>query len=759
MRLIGASRAVIVLVLGLSIFFSSQLKHLRFDYELERFFPLHHESTEFFDRFKKTFGSDSDYLLIGLHNDKGIFHKPFLLKADSLYRALNELALVEFIHAPTRIREQKRNRFSSVPIETPWLHFLEESRYAADSARIYQSEWANYLFAQDRQSIMLYVQHKDQITAEECEQLADTVKAISLGIGFEEVHFAGRCFGQTAFIRLIRQETAVFVGISLFLVVVFLWISYRRFWGIWMPLTIVALSILWTLGLMSLMGRPLDIISNIIPTLLLIIGIADVVHLLTHYLKLRKLGEDKWTAVKNAARIVGKATLLTTLTTALGFLSLTTSSFVSLIELGVFATVGILIAFLLTYTLLPALIFLHPPLYRPGRSFSGFWEKVLAPCFEWTLKHQNSIIAGSVLIIVIGVFGATQIKVDNYLLADLNEDHPLQKDQRFFSGKFGGPRTFECMVEVRDSAQTVFSPEILEELAQVETYLKENYKISNLIGPASMIASANKSYHFGGETYDRIPDSTALIQPLVRRLEQYSERYELQRFITEDHRQARIRGQIPDWGSYVLNAKNEDFYRFLTSDLPGRKLHYRITGTPHLMDLNAGFLASNVLTGLLIALVIIAMIFAWLFRSVKVVLITLVPNLLPLLFVAGLMGFSGIDLKISTSIIFIIAFGIAVDDSIHFLSRFRKELSRQPVLDAVRVTYLTTGKAIVVTSLILLGGFLSFCFSAFEGTFYIGVLVSSTLLVALVADLTILPVLLVRVLGQEEREVLGTDDR
>jgi predicted RND superfamily exporter protein len=223
----------------------------------------------------------------------------------------------------------------------------------------------------------------------------------------------------------------------------------------------------------------------------------------------------------------------------------------------------------------------------------------------------------------------------------------------------------------------------------------------------------------------------------------------MSRLVTEDQRQARMRAQIPDWGSYIIEQKNEAFYQFLEQELPNRQLTYTITGTPHLIDLNNRFLAQNVLKGLLIALLVIALIFAVLFRSARLMLITLVPNVLPLVFIGGLMGFMGIDLKISTSIIFIIAFGIAVDDSIHFLSRFQREYKRQPLLDAVRTTYLTTGKAIVVTSLILLGGFMSFCLSGFEGTFYVGLLVSITLLVALIADLTILPVLLARLLRKK----------
>jgi predicted RND superfamily exporter protein len=750
MELRKTSIILIAAVLGISLFFAFQLRNLRFNYELERFFPLNNESTVFFQQFQSTFGNDSDYLMVGLRNEAGIFDQDFLRKADSLYLELKKLETVEFILAPTRIREQLRNRYSSVPIERPWLHVNDESRYAADSARIYQSDWKNFLFAEDRQSIMLFVRHQDQLNQDGMGKLADEVRQATTSFDFEEVHYAGKCFGQSTYVRLIQKETFLFVSVSVVIVILFLWISYRKLWGIWMPLSVVALSILWTMGIVSMLGRPIDLISNIIPTLLLIIGIADVIHLLTHYLRSRKQGIDKWNAIKTSVRVVGKATLLTTLTTALGFLTLTSSGFISLIELGTFATVGLIIAFVLTYTFLPALIMLHSPFYRADQDFSGFWEKLLTPCFEWVMKNQRWIIGASLLVFMLGVWGASKIRVNNHILTDLSKNHPLQVDQRFFAEKFGGDRTLEIQVSVREGNEaTIFSPAILKELEKVGQYLEAEYGGSNLISPAVLIAHANRAYHFGQASFFNIPDSVNLIPPLVRRLRQQNGRYEMSRLVTEDQRQARMRAQIPDWGSYIIEQKNEAFYQFLEQELPNRQLTYTITGTPHLIDLNNRFLAQNVLKGLLIALLVIALIFAVLFRSARLMLITLVPNVLPLVFIGGLMGFMGIDLKISTSIIFIIAFGIAVDDSIHFLSRFQREYKRQPLLDAVRTTYLTTGKAIVVTSLILLGGFMSFCLSGFEGTFYVGLLVSITLLVALIADLTILPVLLARLLRKK----------
>lgn len=744
------SGGILGIIAIISAFFAFQLPKLQFDHSLNRFFPVNHPESMFFEKFRKTFGDDSNYFFIGLENSEGIFDKDFLIKADSLYQILDQLPEIDWVLAPTRIREISRNPISNIPKEKRWLVLEDETGYSQDSIRIYQSPWAGLLFANDRKSLVIHASHQENLTPVELNCLVKKIKSAVQTLAFEKTHYAGRCFGQTTFLSIIQRETAVFMVISLFIMMAFLWISYRRFWGIWMPIAVVGLSILWTIGLMASLSRPLDIISNIIPTLLLTIGIANAIHLLTYYLKERQKGMEKWEATKISIKTIGKATILTTLTTAFGFLSLTTSRFESLIELGIFASIGLFFAFILTYTFLPAIILLRGPFYGNKKDFNGFWEKWLEHGFNQVVKNQNLILIISGIIVLSGSIGALKIQINNYLLSDLSSGHPLQKDQHFFASQFGGSRSLECVVMLKDSNSNIFSPEILKELAQVETYLEKEYGASHLISPASIISRANQAYHNGNARYYQIPDSAAQIAPLVKRLKQYTTSFPIEKFISSDFRQARIKGYIPDWGSLVLEKKNKAFHDFLNTHFSGSPVAYTITGTPHLIDLNNRLLAQNVILGIIIATIAVAILFAFLFKSFQLAWITLIPNIIPLLFMAGIMGFLGIDLKISTSIIFIISFGIAVDDSIHFLSRFQKEIKEKSVFEAVKATYLSTGKAIVVTSLILLGGFSSLCFSKFEGTFYIGLLISIILLVALIADLTILPLLLIKFIKTEK---------
>lgn len=752
MNLEHLSKITLAFILMISIIMGMQLPKVQFDYDFERFFPTNDPETLFFRQFTQEFGNDNDYFLIGLKEESGIFQKNFLQKVRQLTNELETHPDVLTVHSPTNLREPIRDRYSSNIIERPWIRVDKEALYAIDSSRIYQSDLVGYLFSDDRKSISIYVRHTDQMTNECCGNLVPFIKARVEAHDFNEVHYAGKCFGQTHFIALIQRETFLFINASILLVIIFLWFSFRAAWGIYLPIAVVGLTVLWTVGLMTMMGKSLDIISNIIPTILLIIGIANVVHLLTHYLIEIRKGRCKIDALRYTVATVGKATLLTTFTTTIGFLSLTTSSFISLAELGIFASVGLLIALLLTYTLLPSALILHPDLVNREKSYEDFWEKYLVNAHRRVMANPRIVIISSALFLLLGIIGASQIQMNNFLLDDLKKNDPQRVDFSFFADHFGGARTFDCVVEVKGKERTLFEPEILKELAQVDRYLENNYGISNLISPSVLIAKANRIYNFGKERFEKIPDKEEGIRRLENKMNRLKGKIELNRFIDEKKQKARIRGYIPDWGSKLIREKDEAFFQYLQTEFPNSALSYHITGSPFLMDLNNRYLAQNVLAGLIFALGLIAIIFAFLFKSARLVLITLVPNVLPLLFVAGVMGFAGIDLKISTSIIFIIAFGIAVDDSIHFLSRFRKEWQVKPLDEAIKASYLTTGKAIVVTSFILIGGFLTLCLSSFKGTFYIGALVAMTLAVALIADLTILPVLLKLLLKDNTKE-------
>ncbi len=266
-----------------------------------------------------------------------------------------------------------------------------------------------------------------------------------------------------------------------------------------------------------------------------------------------------------------------------------------------------------------------------------------------------------------------------------------------------------------------------------------------LLSPAQIVKQANYYAHNGNTAFQRIPETEGELSKLVRNIEKYDKEGIWKLVYSDSIHAVRLSGKVGDFGRSTYRSLNDSLDQFLADHTPASlPFTYEVTGTAHLIDLNNEQLSITMLQGLAIAFLVIALIVGLMFKSLKMVIISLVPNVIPLIAIAGIMGYFGIYLKVSTSIIFTIAFGIAVDDTIHYLSKFKIELSKGRSWQyALKRTSISTGKAIVVTTLILCGGFLTLIFSEFMGTFYIGLLIGLTLIFAVLADLVLLPVLII----------------
>jgi predicted RND superfamily exporter protein len=719
------------------------LRELRFDYDLGLFFPRPSAETAFFEEFQEKFGSDTDYVVIGLRHRAGIFEADFLEKLERLSDSLAERDFVLGLQGPTRIDYLEREPLFGLWRSLPWLQVQRPESYPADSARIYACEGlVGTYFSPDRQSVILFARHESDPTVDQCATISAEVEALLQQMAFDEYHLAGRCIGQPYYIALMQREVLVFISASILLIVLFLALVFRAWWGVVIPLAVVGLAVLWTLGLMTALGRPLTIISNVLPSILLVVGLSATIHILAKYREELRFGTPKAQALGRALRQVGIANLLTTLTTTIGFLTLLSSRVQPIEALGIFASVGVGFAFLLAYTLLPALLWLLPePSLPPRRSF---WERRLARLYQLVLRRPMAIFAGSLVLMGLCLWGTFQLRINSRLLEDLKDDHPMQQDARFFEQRFAGVRPMELALTLRDSSLDLYAPAVMRDLAEVEAYLKGPYGAGALNSLLGLVRVVHQGWAKGEVAAYALPESDSLWQRDLRAVQRLKRGLNLTDYVHEESRTFRFSGQSADLGSYFWRQRNDSLHAHLQRVLPPGRYDWHLTGTALTLERSNHAVSDNVLWGLLVALGTIALIMGLLFRSGRIVFISLIPNLLPLLVVAGVMGFAGIPLKMSTAIIFTIAFGIAVDDTIHFMSRLRLELQAGKSLPyAMKRTFISTGRAIVLTTLVVSGGFLTLALSDFLGTFYIGLLVSLTLVMALVADLLLLPVLVI----------------
>lgn len=728
----------------ISVFMVYATSKLKFDYNFENFFPTGDEDLEFFLDYREKFENDNDYLLIGIRNQEGIFQEDFLRKVDTVTNLIDQLALTEEVISITNLKNPIIGPLGI--LQPPVLRIKEPGFYQKDSLQIFANESiVGALVAAETPAISILIKHKEMISKREADLLMKQVNLILSKHTFDEVHLAGKAKAQAVYVRKMQEELVIFVSASLVLVVIFLGIAYRSWWGILVPLLVVVLAAIWIAGIMSISGKDLDVMMVLLPTIIFVVGMSDVVHILTKYIEELRNGRNKIKAIKITFREIGMATFLTSLTTAVGFLTLLTASVRPIRDFGLYTAIGVFVAFILAFTVLPSImVLMKKPKIIQQKSNKLLWESTLGKTFFWVLRHRMLVLSCAGAVFLLSAYGISKLQINTFLLEDIRDSDPLKKDFLFFDQYFGGSKPFEMAIIVKDTSSTLYDMEVLQEIEKMENYLRKEYGVGNLVSPLLIIKGINKAMNGGIQENFRLPEQEkdlVRIRQFLNRLNQSKQTLSMS---AKNNQFGRLSGKMPDVGSRLSSQKNENMQEFIRQQIKTELVEFRLTGTSLLIDKNAQYIIQNMLQGLGIAFLVVAGIAGFLFRSIRMIIITLIPNLIPLLMVAGLMGLLGIYLKLSTSIIFTIAFGIAVDDTIHFISKLRIELDKgKSVMVAVKNTFLYTGKAIIITTLILAGGFLTLVLSSFGGTFYTGLLVSLTLLFALIADLSLLPVLLI----------------
>ena len=733
--------------LGLmTIFLGWRITSIGFDYDFENFFPVDDPATEYYLKFRETFETDNDFLIVGVERTHGVADREFLQAVDSLVSDLEQLPYITEVLSPTRLEEPVM--LGGSVFQRPLLRFSDsdsDERLAADVERLTNHpRYSGTLISPDANALAILLSHKQQLSKTGCDTLSAAIRGLTADHSFDGLHIAGRAVAQTYYVDVMQHEVVLFVSIALVLITIFLWIAFRSWWGVVIPLTVVLLSGLWLLGLMELTGKAIDVMTIVLPTIIFVVGMSDVVHILSRYYEELRAGNEPFEAIKTAFKQVGLATFLTSLTTAIGFLTLLTSSIAPIQDFGLYAAGGVVIAYFLAFTLLPAVLILSPapPIEKTGSGI--FWNEKLDQLHAFLLPRSRPIALATLLVLGLSAWGISRIQVDNLLLEDLAEDDPFRAEFAFFERAFSGVRPFEMALEIPDGLDPLGS-EVLRICDDVEAYLRSEYGVGAVTGAASILRQVNRWKNGNAESFDKLPANDEQLEGLVRNVQRFDAQGALKLVVNAPARLHRISGKVADVGARELERRDEAFRVWYEGKWASTGITPVITGTAALVDLNNATLAEDMVAGLAIAFAVIALISGLMFRSWRMVLISLVPNLLPLLAIAGIMGFADIDLKVSTSIIFTIAFGIAVDDTIHFMSKFRLELGAgRGAAEALKRTFTGTGKAIILTSIMLCGGFITLGLSSFLGTFYIGVLVSLTLLFAVVADLFLLPMLLRR---------------
>jgi len=721
------------------------LRSLKFEFNIEKLFPAGDPELAFFQQFQQQFRSeiDDEFIFIGLKNNTGIFNHDFLVKTDSLSGFISRLDNIIKIYSLTRsnliyfIREELNAR--------PLIHIDKPELYAADSSYLFQSkEYRDLLISKDGKSIAIAAFNEQNLTDKQKDYILNSIQQKMDELGFDETHLTAKIRVERIYIREIDKNLKKYLLLSLSFICIALYLLFKSIKTIILPLLVIVISIIWTLSVIAVTGHSLDIISSLLPPILAAICMSDIIHVSTHYIEQLRAGLSKKEALDKTYKEIGLATFFTCCTIAIGFITLGITNIIPIRNFGFFAAIGIMLGFVITMISLYVFYSISPVpkiVYEKGADHR--WNRFLAFSFQKILKNKILVFSFLAILTGISIYYSTKIEINSSLLQEIPKKNPMLEDYRFMEKDFAGTRPFELALTVNDKKTSFFELEKMKQVEEVESFLKDSCGIGYIISPLSLFRGASKAFNGGENASFLLPKSQKAVNRYYEGIMQTEFADEMEHYMIPDGSGLRISGRLPNLSIKEfkpLRKKIDDFFTKKKSVYP---FSYQLTGSAVLLDKITYSLTQNLFTGILFDALIICLIAFFLLRNWIITLIVLIPNVVPLVFMAGVMGLLGINLKADTSVIFAIALGLAVDDTIHFLSRLRLELSKGLSLPyAVKRTYLSTGKAIIVTTLVLLSGFMTLLSSSFGGTFYIGLLISICLFCAMILELTITPLLI-----------------
>ncbi len=718
------------------------LPSLKFSFNFEQFFPKGDEDLEFFQDFIKEFETDDNFLLIALDNEPTVFELPFLTRVDSFTKtAYKKIPYVKLVQSITNFSYPVMTPFG--PTTIPALHLDDPSRMEEDSLRLMQDERVLYnMINAKATSTALVIKTDDNIQMEASDEIMEAVYSLLAEHGFTDYHILGRAYFQSELAKLQFREILISTVISGILIAIVMILIFRRWASIFVALGSIGIGLLIFMGMLSLGGRELSLMSALYPVLMLIVGTSDVIHIMSKYHDELRHGQTRKEAMRITIRQIGMATLLTSLTTAAGFATLLSSRIGPIQDFGLNSALGVLIAYVVVIGFTcPVLSLFSKEQMISSDKKKDRWSGILNKAYHFSIDKSKLISICSVICLFLFAIGISKVHTNYDLYTNLPEGAKISEDFLYFEKEYAGFRPLELAGTIQEDYR-IYDYEVIEQLVKAEDYLKSQPEIQTAFSLGTLTKSINQMMHSSQASEYKMPDRKDYRK--VKRMFASLPSTGTDVLVSKDKRKTRVSSKVKDVGAKNIKKMSAKVDAWLATNINPEVIQFRQTGTGLLLDKNSEFVKDSLLQGLLIALLIVSLLMGFLFRSWKMLFLALVPNLIPLLFAAALIGYSNVALEAGISIVFAIIFGIAVDDTIHFLSKYKlaKDQFDGDVEKALHKTFLECGKAIIFTTIILFFGFLVLLFSSNQPSVVIGMLISVTLLSALVADLTILPVLI-----------------
>ncbi|MCZ2482212.1 MMPL family transporter [Aquirufa nivalisilvae] len=765
--------AILFVLALLTVGLIYKASQIQLSYELAKILPKTDERFQLYEGFKKKYGEDGNVMVIGLENPQ-LFTPTEFDAWKKLSQDIKQLAGIKNILSLSNLPEvyidSTDKKFKT---RTIWDANLPTTQERLDTLKSKISRlpiFTNFLYTDDYKVHLLLIT-LDQKTINDKGRITLVKKIKQLGEEYRlstkrDIHFSGMPFIRTEYTSQVTKELIIFLGLAILVTSLILLFFFRSIQVVFFALIVILIGILASLATIVFLGFKITLLSGLIPPLIVVIGIPNVIFLLNKYHETYIQTQDKLFSLKESASKVGRTLFLANLTTSIGFGVFSFTGSGLLVEFGIVASVNVMFTFLLSLLLIPIFFsFLAPP--RP-KDLAHFESKrvnlFLFRIENWVLNHRKSIYGTVIFLLMVSVYGLLQIKAIGFIVDDLPRENAIYTDLKFIEKHFHGIIPFEISVDAKSPGKAL-SPEILSKMKRTEKLMAKYPEFTMGLSILTATKYLYQVYRGGDPKYFTLPgiDELNKLKDFQSSLSGKSNLFA--GFIDKEKQHTRISYQMADAGTVrtkelyqILQPKIDSIFRtdpetgeILAKDNPNA-YQADVTGNSVINSFNTEYLQKNLIESTITAIVLICLLMAVLFRSWKMVLISTLPSLIPLIITAGLMGYFNIALKPSTILIFSIAFGISSDGTIYFLTRYKEEWlkNQMNVKRAVQITIQKTGVSMFYTAMILFFGFFIFTASTFKGTQALGILVSITLLMAMICNLILLPAFL---MGLNKKEI------
>ena len=744
---------ILVVIAAITVFLASQMKYMRFSYTEANLLPQNHKVNVEYDNFLKLFGEEGNLIILAVE-DPTLFTPKKFNDWNNLTKNLNHFPEVDFTVAIGDIKELKKNveeeKFDFIPLykETPKTQeeIIKIKTELFENLPFYD----NILFNKKTGTIRSVIYLKKEIVNTPARKdfifniLNPAIKQFETENNMD-VRVSGMPYIRTMNAQNIIDEIGIFVGLALAVTALIFFFFFRSVRATMITLLVVGICVIWAFGFIGLFRYEISVLMALIPPLIIVIGVPNAIFLINKYQQEVKKHGNQAKSLQRVISKVGNATLMTNVTTAFGFSTFIFTKSQLLREFGIVASINIIGIFLVALFLIPIVYsFLPLPKEKHLKHLERRWIESLVKKIESIVRnHRIAVYATTIVLIIVSMIGVFMIKVSGSIIEDMPKGEQFFKDIVFFEEEFGGIMPLEIIIDTKKE-KGVMNLGTLKRMDKLEETIDEIPQLSKPISVLNIVKYSKQAFYGGNPKFYQLPTNQEKNWILAYSKNATKNTNLLNSYVDSTGRYARITTFMKDIGTDKMEIIEERLQQKIDKEFPNENYSVTMTGKALVFLKGTNYLINNLIISLALAIFLIAGFMAFMFRSFKMILISLIPNMFPLLITAGLMGYLGIPLKPSTILVFSIAFGISVDDTIHFLAKYRQELKANNwrIKISVYKALHETGVSMFYTSIVLFFGFLVFTVSSFGGTIALGGLVSITLLFAMASNLLLLPSLL-----------------